>query len=165
MAQVIFNSDAHKVLYSGIETSTKNGVAIITNKSVGDTMLGYNPVSDRIISLRLQAQPVNITIIQIYAPTSAATDEAKTSFYRELQETLDNTPNKDVVYIMGDWNAKVGRTESSSAVGKFSLGERNEEGERMVDFCEQNELVVTNTLFDQPKRRLYIWTSPKWNLS
>ena len=125
-----FFSDTHKVFYSGNETSTRNGVAIIVTKTIAKSVLGYNPVNDRIIVLRLHAKPVNITIIQIYAPTSAAKDEVKDSFYQELQHTLDSVPKKDVTFIIGNWNAKVGRTTASSAVGRFGLGNRNEEGER-----------------------------------
>ncbi len=129
-------------------------------KPTADAVLGYNPINDRIMTLRLQAQPMNITLIQVYAPTSTASDADKDCFYQELQRTLDQTPKKDVVYAIGDWNAKVGKTTPGSAVGKFGLGVRNEEGERLVEFCEQNNLIIGNTLFDQPNRRLYTWTSP-----
>ena len=81
-------------------------------------------------------------------------------FYEDLQDLLELTPKKDVVFIIGDWNAKVGSQETPGVTGKFSLGIRNETEQRIIEFCQENALVIANTLFQQHKRRLYTWTSP-----
>ena len=110
------------------------------------------------ISVRLQGKPFNITVIQVYAPTSNA-EEAE-QFYEDLQDLLELTPKKDVRFIIGDWNAKVGSQETLGVAGKFGLGIRNEAGQRLIEFCQESALVIANTLFQQHKRRLYTWTSP-----
>ena len=112
------------------------------------------------ISVHLQGKPFNIRVIQVYAPTSN-TEEAEVEwFYEELQDLLELTPKKDVLFIIGDWNAKVGSQEIPGLTGKFGLGMRNEAGQRLIEFCQENALVIANTLFQQHKRRLYTWTSP-----
>ena len=112
------------------------------------------------ISARFHGKPFNITVIQVYAPTSN-TEEAEVEwFYEDLQDLLKLTPKKDVLFITGDWNAKVGSQETPGVTGKFGLGIRNEAGPSLIDFCQENALVITNTLFQQQKRRLYTWTSP-----
>ena len=110
------------------------------------------------ISVCFQGKPFNITVIQVYAPTSN-TEEAEW-FYEDLQDLLELTPRKDVLLIIGDWNAKVGSQETPGVTGKFGLGIQNEAGQRLIEFCQKNALVITNTLFQQHKRRLYTWTSP-----
>src|ERR1700733_1041925 len=108
--------------------------------------MGYDTISDRILSVRFQGKETNTTIIQVYAPTSAAKEEEHESFYSELQGKLDNVPKGDTMVIMGDFNAKVGRSnEKEPATGGFGLGERNEAGERLVEFCGANELRIMNT--------------------
>ena len=112
------------------------------------------------ISVRLQGKPFNITVIQVYAPTSN-TEEAEVEwFYEDLQDFLELTPKKDVLFIIGDWNAKVGSQETPGVTGKFGLGIRNEAGQRLIEFCQENTLVIAKTLFQQHKRGLYTWTSP-----
>ena len=110
------------------------------------------------ISVRFQGKPFNITVIQAYAPTSN-TEEAE-QFYEDLQDLLELTPKKDVLFIIGDWNAKVGSQEKAGVTGKFGLGVRNEARQRLIEFCQENALVISNILFQQHKRRLYTWTSP-----
>ena len=100
-----------------------------------------------------------ITVIQVYAPTSKAEEAEVERFYEDLQDLLELTPQKDVLFIIGGWNAKVGSQEIPRVTGKFGLGIRNEAGQR-IEFCQENALVITNTLFQQHKRRLYTWTSP-----
>ena len=112
------------------------------------------------ISVRFQGKPLNITVIQIYSPTSNAEEAEVEWFYEDLQDLLDLTPKKDVLFITGDWNAKVGSQETPGLTGKFGLGMRNEAGQRLIGFCQENKLVIANTLFQQYKRRLYTWTSP-----
>ena len=112
------------------------------------------------ISVCLQGKPFNITVIQVYAPTSNAEETEVEQFYEDLQDPLELTPPKDVLFIIGDWNAKVGSQETPGATGKFVLGMRNEAGQNLIEFCQENALVIANTLFQQHKRRLYTWTSP-----
>ena len=110
------------------------------------------------ISVRFQGKPFNITVIQVYAPTSNAEEAER--FYEDLQDLLELTPQKDVLFIIGDWNAKVGSQETPRVTGKFGLGVPTEAGQRLIEFCQENTLVIANTLFQQHKSRLYSWTSP-----
>ena len=113
------------------------------------------------ISIRFQGKPLNITVIQVYAPTSNAEEAEVERFYEDLQHLLELTPKKDVLFIIVDWNSKVGSQETSAVTGKFALGIQNEAGQILIEFCQENALVIANTLFQQHKRRLYTWTSPK----
>ena len=142
-----FQSEDYKVFYSGHENLRMNGVAIILNKDMLNYVLGYNPINDRIISIRFQGKPINIAIIQVYTPTTAASGEVIEEFYSKLQEALNNTPRKDLTIIMGDCNAKVGKMKNARVTEQFGLGDRDEAGDRLVQFCEENELSITNTFF------------------
>ena len=117
----------------------------------------YLDTDDRMIFVCFQGKPFNITVIQVYDPTSNTKLE---QFYEDLQDLLELTPKKDVLFIMGDWNANVGSQETPGVKGTFGLGIRNEAGQRLIEFCQENALVIANTLFQQHKRRLYTWTSP-----
>ena len=112
------------------------------------------------ISICFQGKPFSIMEIQVYAPTSNVEETEAEWFYEELQDLLELTPKKDVLFIIGDWDAKVGSQETPGATGKFGLGIQNEAGQRLIKFCQENALVIANTLFQQHKRRLYTWTSP-----
>ena len=115
------------------------------------------------ISVRFQGKPFNIIVIQVHAPTSNAEDAEYAEvewFYEDLRELLELTPKKYVLFIIGDWNAKVGSQETPGVTGKFGLAVWNEAGKRLIEFCQENTLVIANTLFQQHKRRLYTWTSP-----
>ena len=107
------------------------------------------------ISVRFQGKPFNITVIQVYAPTSNAEEAKVERFYEDLQDLLELIPKKDVLFIIGDWNAKIGSQETPGVTGKFGLGILNESGQRLIEFCQENAVVITNTLFQQHKRRLY----------
>ena len=111
------------------------------------------------ISVCFQGKPFNITIIQVYAPTSNAEEAEVERFYEGLQDLLELTPKKDVLFIIGDWNAKVGSQQTPEVKGKFGLGIPSEAGQTLIDFCQENTLVIANTVFQQHKRRLYTWTS------
>ena len=111
------------------------------------------------ISVHLQGKPFNITIIQVYAPTSNAEEAEVEWFYEDLQDLLELTPQKDVLFIIGDWNAKVGSQETPGITGRFSLGVQNEAGQKLIEFCQENALVIANNLSQQHERRLYTWTS------
>ena len=130
------------------------------NKRVWNAVLGCNRKNDRIISVRLQGKPFNITIIQVYAPTSNAEEAEVERFYEDLQNLLELTRRKDVLFIIEDWNAKVGSQETPGVTSKFGLGIQNEAEQRLIEFCQENALVIANTHFQQLKRRLYTWTSP-----
>ena len=111
-------------------------------------------------SVHFPGKPFNITVIQVYAKTSNAEEAEVEWFYEDLQDLLELTPPKDVLFIIGDWNAKGGSQETPGVTSKFGLGMRNEAGQRLIEFCQENVLVIANTLFQQHKRRLYTWTSP-----
>ena len=113
-----------------------------------------------LISVHFQGKPFNITVIQVYAPTSNAEEAEVEWFYEDLQDLLELTPQKDVLFIIGDWNAKVGSQETTGVAGKFGHGIWNEAGQRLIEFRQENALVIANTLFQQHERRLYTWTSP-----
>ena len=123
-----FNSDDHYIYYSGQESLRRNGVAIMVNKRVRNAVLGCNLKNDRMISVHFQAKPFNITVIQVYAPTSNAEEAEVEQFYEDLQDLLELTPKKDVLFIIGDWNAKVGSQETPGVTGKFGLGMRMKQG-------------------------------------
>ena len=153
-----FNSDDHYIYYCGQESLTRNGVAIMVYKRVQNAVLGCNLKNDRMISVRLQGKPFNITVIQVYAPTGNAEEAEVEQFYEDLQDLVELTPKKDVLFIIGDWNAKVGSQKTTPGVtGKFGLGVQNEAGQRLIEFCQENTLIIANTLFQQHKRRLYTW--------
>ena len=154
------NSYDHYIYYCGQESLRRNGVAIMINKRVRNAVLGCNLKNDRMISVHFQGKPFSITVIQVYAPTSNAEEAEAERFYEDLQDLVELTPKKDVLFIIGDWNAKVGSQETPGVTGKFDLGMRNEAGQRLIEFCQENALVIANNLFQQHKRRLYTWTSP-----
>ena len=155
-----FNSDNHYIYYCGQESLRRNGVAIIVNKRVQNSVLGYNLKNDRMNSVYFQGKPFNIPVIQAYAPINNAEEAEVEWVYEDLKDLLELTPKKDVPFIIGDWNAKVGSQETPGVTGKFGLGVWNEAWQRLIEFCQENALVIANTLFQQHKRRLYTWTSP-----
>ena len=112
------------------------------------------------IPVPFQGKPFNITVIQVYAPNTNAKEAEVKRFYEDLQDLLEPTPKKDVLFMIRDWNAKVGSQETPGVTGKFRLGIWNEAGQRLIEFCQEDALVIANTLFQQHKRRLYTWTSP-----
>ena len=112
------------------------------------------------ISVHFQGKPSSITVIQAYAPTSNAEEVEVEWFYEDLQDISELKPPKDVLFIIGDWDAKVGNQETPGVTGKFCLGVHNEAGQRLIEFCQENALVIANPLFQQHKRRLYTWTLP-----
>ena len=112
------------------------------------------------ISVCFQGKPFNNTVIQVYAPTSNAEEAEVEWFYKDLQDLSELTPKKDVLFIIGDWNAKVGSQETRGVTGNFGLGVQNEAGQRLIEFCQENTLVIANTLFQQHKTSFYTCTSP-----
>jgi len=155
-----FNSDDHYIYYCRQESLRRNRVALRVNKRVRNAVLGCNLKNDKMISLHFQGKSFNIKLIQVYAPTNNAEEAEVEGFYEDLQDLLGLTPKKDVLFITGDWNAKVGSQETPGVTGKFGLGVQNEAGQKLIEFCQENALVIANTLFQQHKRRLHTWTSP-----
>ena len=135
----------------------------MVNKRVRNAVLGCNLKNDRMISVHFQGKPFNIMVIQAYAPTSNAEQAEVERFYEDLQDLVELTPKKYVLFITGDWNEKAGNQEIPGLTGKFGPGVQNEAGQNLIyltEFCQENALVIANTLFQQHKRRLYTWTSP-----
>ena len=131
----------------------------MVNKRVRNAVLVCNLKNDRMISVHFQGKPFNLIVIQVYAPISNAEEAEVERFYEDLQDLLEH-PKKDVLFIIGDWNAKVGSQETPGVTDKFGLGIWNEAGQRLIEFCQENALVIANTLFQHHKRGLYTWTSP-----
>ena len=155
-----FNSDDHYIYYCGQEFLRRNGVAIIVNKRIQNAVCGCNLKNNRMISVHFQGKPFNITVIQVYALTSNAEEAEVERYYEDLQDLLELTLKKDVLFIRGDWNAKVGSQETPGLRSKFGLGVQDEAGQRLIEFCQENTLVIVNNLFQQHKRRLHTWTTP-----
>ena len=153
-----FNSDDHYIYYCEREYLRRNGGASMVNKRVLHAVLRCNLKDERMISVRFQGKPFNITVIQAFAPMRNA-EEAEVEWYCEdLQDLLELISKKDVLFIKGDWNVKVGSQEILGVTGKFGLGILNEAGQRLIEFFQENTLVIANTLFQQHKRR---WSTPK----
>ena len=127
-----FNSDDEYIYYCGQESLRINGVAIMVNKRVRNAVFRCNLKNDRMISVCFQGKPINITVIQVYAPITNVEEAEVELFYEDLQDLLGLTPKKDVLFIIGDWNAKVGSQETPGVTGKFGLGAQNEEGQRLI---------------------------------
>ena len=133
--------------HCGQEFLKRNGVALIVNQRIWNAVLGCNLKSNRMISIWFQDRPLNIAVIQDYAPTSNAEEAEVEWFYKDLQDLLELTPEKDVLCIIRDCNAKVGSQETPGETGSFGLGLQNEAGLRQIEFCQENTLVIANTLF------------------
>ena len=139
------------IVSTTVESLRRNGVALIVNKS-----LQCNLKNDRMISVHFQGKPFNIIVIQVYAPTSNAEEADAERLYEDPEDLLELTPKKDVLFIIGDWNAKVESQEIPGLTDKFGLEVQNKAGQRLTEFCQENALVIANTLFQQHKRRLYM---------
>ena len=135
-----FNSNDHYIYYCGQESLRRSGVAIMVNKRVRNAVLGCNLKNNRMISVRFQGKPFNITVVQVYAPTSTAEEAEVEQFYEDLQDLLELTPKKDVLFIIGDSMAKGGSQETPGVTGKLGLGVQNEAGQRLIEFCQENAL-------------------------
>ena len=146
-----FNSDNHYIYYSGQEYLRRNGVALTINKRVQNAVLGGNLKNNRMISVHFQGKPFNITVIQVYAPTTNAKRAEVDQFYEDLQDLLKLTSKKDVILITGDWNAKIGSQEIPGVTGKFCLGIQIEAGQRLT-VLPREHAGHSKTLFQQHKR-------------
>jgi hypothetical protein len=155
-----FRNANNTVMYWGHKAHRTNGVGMIITNQVSKSLIGYKAVNYRIMYIRVKEHPVNITCIQVYSPTTSAETADIEDFYGSLHLGLNEIPKKGVLILMGDWNSKVGKGEEPGTVGRYGLGNRNEAGEGLLDFCEEYGLFLANTYFEQPERRVYTWTSP-----
>ena len=148
----IQSGDSTVIFSGGIRG--QGGVAVILNKKLRGSMISYNPVSERILVVRLAMRPVNVTVMQVYAPTTTHSEEELDTFYEQLPTVKDGLrTRRDICVVMRDFNAKAGDVEDrESGVGKFGIGTRNENGERLASFCNVDELILTNTCFKHHKR-------------
>ena len=155
-----FNLDDRYIYCCGQESLRRSGVALIVHKKVQKAVLGCSIKNDRMISVHFQGKLFDITVIQVYFLTNKAEEVEVEQFYEDLQDLLELTPKKDVLFIIRDWNTTVGSQETPGVTHKFGLGVQNEARQRPIEFCQENALVIPSTLFQQHKRRLYTWTSP-----
>uniref|UniRef100_A0A8D8Z2U9 Craniofacial development protein 2 n=1 Tax=Cacopsylla melanoneura TaxID=428564 RepID=A0A8D8Z2U9_9HEMI len=146
--------------YSGLDVYHYAGVGVMIDKSIRDCVLEFVPLSERAMLLRLQTNYRPMNIIQVYAPTADKDDDVIELLYDQVETLLKLTKKGEITIISGDWNAKVGCGEHARVVGKFGLGDRNDRGDRLIQFCCENNLFMSNTFFQLPARRLYTWTSP-----
>ncbi|XP_062532951.1 craniofacial development protein 2-like [Bombyx mori] len=157
-------AEGNTFYFSGHESKSQNGVAIIVSQTFKYAVLGYNAISDRIMTIKLRGNPLPINIVQVYAPTAQSSEEETDSFYGTLEDCINALPRREMLFVQGDWNAKIGDTSRDDhlrkTVGHYGLGTRNDRGERFLEFCVGNSLAITNTFFQHHKRRLYTWKSP-----
>jgi len=154
-----FWSGQYRVICSGSE-SGYTGVGVIMKNDIGHMVKSYCQVSDRIVVVRLDTEPVGTTVISVYMPTSAHKDEEVEEVYDKIEEQLRMVNGDENLIILGDWNAVVGQGKEANIIGSFGLGKRNGRGERLVEFCTTNQLVIANTFFKNPIRRIYTWKQP-----
>lgn len=154
-----FVSDEVRVIYSGSKGGQK-GVAVLLDIEAGKRVTKIVQHSDRLLLVRIEADPVDLVLLQVYMPTTAEDDEEIESLYEQIEELVKKEKATDQVIIMGDWNAVVGEGREDGEVGEFGLGVRNERGQMLVDFCKRMKMVVTNTWFKHEKRRRYTWKRP-----
>ena len=158
-----FSTDGYKILCAGNDSIHRGGVALILNKQAQNALLGYNPISPRMISARFQTKTGAITVIQVYAPNTSDSENFADEFYDLLEVHVNKTPKSDILLIMGDLNAKVGEDNSQweTVMGKYGIGNINDRGEKLLTFCATNDLCLTNTMFKQSKfNRQWTWESP-----
>ncbi len=155
-------SGDHTLIYSGGSKSHRNGVGIMLNRNTAKSIMGYNAISDRVLLVNLQCKPFNLSIIQVYAPTSSSSDEDIDDFYSDLNCAYRQAGTQNMIVVMGDLNAKVGNEQDplKEVVGPHGLGERNERGDLWVEWCSANDQVIMNTWFKHHNRHLYTWKSP-----
>ncbi|KAI5738445.1 hypothetical protein M8J77_007179 [Diaphorina citri] len=153
-------SGDHKMIYKGGAKKEK-GVGFIYKRSMDKNVMKIIPKSDRVIAVKMKTEPVDTLLIQVYMPTSRGTDEEVEEIYKQVEEIMNENGRGQVrSIVMGDWNSVVGEESVGGVVGKHGLGKRNERGERLIGFCEQFGLWISNTWFQQHKRRLYTWRNP-----
>ncbi|XP_048743177.2 craniofacial development protein 2-like [Ostrea edulis] len=155
-------NSGHTILYSGHDDKHQSGVGIMISKEKIKTLLEWEPINDRLIRARFNSKYCKLTIIQCYAPTNDAEEEIKDDFYEQLQMVVSKVPQHDMLLMMGDLNAKVGadNTDCERSMGKHGCGIRNDNGERLIDFCLNNNLVIGGTIFPHKDIHKLTWKSP-----
>uniref|UniRef100_A0A8D8SK11 Craniofacial development protein 2 n=1 Tax=Cacopsylla melanoneura TaxID=428564 RepID=A0A8D8SK11_9HEMI len=157
----VVDEEGNMIYYSGNNDRRHlYGVAIIVDKEIRKSIESFTPISDRIMMLKIKTKIGYTNVIQVYAPTADKADEEVEAMYQDLQNLLKTTKQEDVNIIIGDFNAKVGSEAVDGCTGMFGLGDRNERGDRLVEFCQNEDFVIMNTTFKLPKRRLYTWKAP-----
>lgn len=155
-------SDGVVLYYSGCRDGEhQHGVGIMIKKELKQYVANFVPYNERMMLIQLRTKPINTNLIQVYAPTADSDEETIEKFYSDLNELTKKLRKHELNVIMGDFNAKVGKGKIGSVVGGFGLGDRSERGERLIEFCQEKDLVITNTFYELPPRRLYTWTSPR----
>ncbi|GFO12462.1 craniofacial development protein 2-like protein [Plakobranchus ocellatus] len=152
-------SGGHEIIYSG-GTESEKGVGIIVDQMVSKAIKVYWALSDRVLLVKIARKPEDLNIIQVHAPTANSNDEDLDKFYNDLDTAKTQCKSQDPLIIMGDFNAKVGTDKVDDIVGKHGLGIRNERGEKLIEWCQTNNIIVGNTWFQQPPRRKWTWKSP-----
>ena len=155
-------SDDYTLIYSRDKKEHKHGAGVLLNKTIARSVIGFLALSDRVLLVKLLSKPFNLSIVQVYAPTSARSEEEIEKFYSDLDDAHKACGSQDMVIVMGDMNAKVGREQDPlrEVVGRFGLGQRNERGDLWVEWCVTHQQVIMNTWFQHHKRHLYTWKSP-----
>ena len=148
----------HTMIYSGGEKH-RNGVGIVMKNSVPKSMMGFRSISHRVIMMKREAKPFNTNVMQVYAATQDHDGEEIEKFYQQIQNGIKYAKSNEVICIIGDLNAKVGNERYQNIVGMHGLGRRNERGELLIQLCQDNNLIIANTSFQQPVRKLYTWKS------
>ncbi|CAF4657943.1 unnamed protein product [Rotaria sp. Silwood2] len=145
-------------IWSGEENILANGVGFLLSRKAKNALIGYNPINSRIITARFNATPLKITAIHVYAPTSASPEEEIEAFYNCIENTLAKVPKKDLILMSGDWNTKVGKDNTgwNSVMGRYDFGDRNDRGERLLEFATAHRLFICNTRFQHKADRK--WT-------
>ncbi len=151
--------DDCKMIYAGGDKHEK-GVGLPLDGEMARCLIGYWTVNERILLVKLQGQPFNISFIVVYAPTADSTEEEIDAFYETLQEAKAQCKSDEINIVMGDLNAKVGEGQDGKTVGQHGIDERNERGDKWVHWCENNDMVIMNTWFKEHPRRIYTWKSP-----
>ena len=155
--------EGNKVYFSGMKDKREHGVGFLVHKDIVNTVMGCCPISSRLITICLKATPFNMTVIQVYVPTSDYDDSEVEDFYGQLQEVIEEPPKKDNLIVLGDWNAKVekdAQTKWQDTCGPFCKAETNERGHRLLDFAMYNELMLANTFGLHKTSRRWTWHSP-----
>ncbi|XP_056642820.1 craniofacial development protein 2-like [Diorhabda sublineata] len=156
-----FSEEKTALYYSGTETGQhRNGVGIIVRREMQQSVINFISYNDKIMLLQIKAHPVNVDLLQIYAPTSDHSDEEVEDFYADLENLTRNLKKHEIDIVMDDFNAKVGKRSVPGVAGDFGLGQRKERGDRLIEYCQEHDLIITNTIFKLHPRRLYTWTAP-----
>ena len=155
--------EGHKIWYSGDDKKFVHGVGFLINKNIRSSVMEFTPINERIAGIRIAGNPFNLSIIQVYAPTSDCDEDQIEEFYHDLENFMKTVPKKDIIVVQGDWNAKIGQDAYDSwkgTIGKFGLGETNERGQKLLEFAKRHQLTAANTLFNHKTSRRTTWHSP-----